>query len=246
MARSFFGFFFALFAIFSGFSFWVVCLAVLFAFPIVALAYYEILIDSAVRNFLKQFAQDNGFSYQRGLDKRIDAPCLLAMRGSFFAEDAINGDFIGYAFSIYNIHYEPRHNDMEFTKHFTMAMIDYKTKLPRIFLESRRHKYSFVNVKNIFDRESEKMIKLEGDFNKYFNLYIPKDYEIESLQIFAPDVMAALIDSSKDFDIEFFGSRVYIYSHKVIKSRENLFGLLGLVKLLVSELAPTLERLGRN
>lgn len=239
----FLGSFFAVWALFSGLAFWVACLAVLFAFPIVALTYYEILFDSAIRNFLKQFAQDNGFNYQRGLKKTIDAPVLLAMRGSFFAEDAISGNFIGYPFSIFNIHYEPRHNDMEFTKHFTMALIDYKTNLPRIFLESRRHKRSLENVKKEFDREAEQMVILEGDFNKYFDLYIPKEYEIEALQIFTPDVMAVLIDRSKAFDLEFFGDHLYVYSHKLIKSKKDLCDLYDLLKLMVNELAPTLERL---
>lgn len=75
-------------------------------------------------------------------------------------------------------------------------------------------------------------IKLEGDFNKYFTLNVPKGYELEAYQIFTPDVMADLIDKARDLNFEFSGSRLYIYAAKEVTTRIEFNRIFALVTFL--------------
>jgi hypothetical protein len=55
-------------------------------------------------------------------------------------------------------------------------------------------------------------LTLEGDFNKYFYFYCPKEYETDALYVFTPDVMALFIDEAQPFDAEFIDNWLFIYS----------------------------------
>ena len=57
----------------------------------------------------------------------------------------------------------------------------------------------------------DQVLSLEGDFDKYFTLYAPKDYERDALYIFTPDLMTLLIDNAHSFDAEVVDNRLYIY-----------------------------------
>ena len=86
-------------------------------------------------------------------------------------------------------------------------------------------------------------IQLEGDFNKYFTLKVPKGYETEAYQIFPPNVMADLIDRAKDLNFEFNGNKLYIYATKLILVREQLQAMFDLAEYL-DDLCPEREGCG--
>ena len=65
------------------------------------------------------------------------------------------------------------------------------------------------NLTDTFDRSQT--LALEGDFNEYFTLYAPKQYERDALYVFTPDVMAKLIDNGAQFDMEVIDDELYIY-----------------------------------
>lgn len=58
----------------------------------------------------------------------------------------------------------------------------------------------------------DQVISLEGDFDKYFTLYGPAEYQMDARYIFTPDVMATLIDGSSAFDAEIIDDKLYFYS----------------------------------
>lgn len=55
------------------------------------------------------------------------------------------------------------------------------------------------------------VLSLEGDFNKHFTLYAPRAYERDALYVFAPDLMAVMIDEAKNFDVEIVGRWIFFY-----------------------------------
>ena len=57
-------------------------------------------------------------------------------------------------------------------------------------------------------------LALEGDFNKYFKLFVPVGYERDALYIFTPDLMALLIDNANDFDAEMVDDQLYFYQRE--------------------------------
>jgi hypothetical protein len=58
------------------------------------------------------------------------------------------------------------------------------------------------------------VLSLEGDFDRYFTLYAPKEYERDALYVFTPDLMALMIDRLSNFDVEIVDNWLCIYAHK--------------------------------
>lgn len=58
----------------------------------------------------------------------------------------------------------------------------------------------------------EQRLSLEGDFDRYFTLYCPKQYERDALYVFTPDLMALLIDEAAPFDVEIVDRWMFVYS----------------------------------
>ena len=80
----------------------------------------------------------------------------------------------------------------------------------------------------------DESLRLEGNFNDYFLLYVPKGREQEAYQIFTPDVMAVLIDKASGLHFECVGNKVYIYKEGVITKREVFESLVELAQYLMS------------
>lgn len=57
------------------------------------------------------------------------------------------------------------------------------------------------------------VLSLEGDFDKYFTLYAPRQYAQDALYVFTPDLMALLIDRLGALDLEIVDNRLFLYSH---------------------------------
>jgi len=86
-------------------------------------------------------------------------------------------------------------------------------RLPHMILEARRNRSPFTNRVGD-DLVKRQALSLEGDFNRYFTLYAPREYERDALYVFAPDLMALLIDRVSAFDVEIVDDWLFVYSHK--------------------------------
>jgi hypothetical protein len=63
-----------------------------------------------------------------------------------------------------------------------------------------------------FAMHASQRLSLEGDFDRYFSLYCPVDYERDALQIFTPNLMQLLIDTTSDCDVELVDDWMFVYS----------------------------------
>ena len=82
--------------------------------------------------------------------------------------------------------------------------------LPHIVLEAQKHDNWFTGGLPL-DLDSEQRLSLEGDFDKHFTLYCPADFETDALYIFAPDLMALLIDEAGGKHVEIIGEWLFVY-----------------------------------
>jgi hypothetical protein len=226
-------------SVFSIMLFFILGSPLLLFFTAVIIISYFAYIQRKVRHFfMQQFALTNGYEYRiKGLVEEIKAPYLQMGRNSYI-EDIVTGIYKDCPIKFFNFSCTIGSGKSSRLISFTVCEIHYKTNLPRIILDSHQDFWT-----EGFNTYGEEVISLEGDFNKYFTLYIPKGYQIEALQIFTPDVMAKLIDKSKMFSLEFIEDHLYIYSGRVIGTKDDLYSLYELVKILIIELAPVLERL---
>lgn len=230
--------------------FWIICAILVFFLKSIApllicsglsIWFYTKIKRKARHSFMWQFAKDNGYKFEEKSSEEESLPSYLETGKNRKIEDVVSGEYLNCPIKFFNFSCDDPNPNKERDISFTVCSIRCKTNLPRIFLDSRAHSL----LENNFFKKSktERFISLEGDFDKYFTLYIPKGYEIEALTIFAPNVMAILIDKSKLFNLELMGDHINIYSFKRIETNEELNSLLNLAKILVVKLAPALERL---
>ena len=85
--------------------------------------------------------------------------------------------------------------------------------------------YKRQNLPATFDKSQ--ILSLEGDFDKYFTLYCPKEYERDALYVFTPDLMALLIDEAAPFDVEIVDDWMFVYSNVAFRTGDaNLYARL--------------------
>jgi hypothetical protein len=103
-------------------------------------------------------------------------------------------------------------------------------------LDSRKNNFLGSNLPDTFSRGQT--LSLEGDFNNYFTLYAPKEYERDALYVFTPDVMAAVVDAGQAYDMEVVDDNLMLYMPGLValNSEIKLKMLLGIVEKIGSEL----------
>ena len=70
----------------------------------------------------------------------------------------------------------------------------------------------------VFSRDQ--VLSLEGDFDRYFTLYAPKEYERDALYVLSPDLMVLLMDNAAPFTIEIVDDWMFVYSTKPFDMRD--------------------------
>ena len=60
--------------------------------------------------------------------------------------------------------------------------------------------------------EGRERLPLEGDFDKTFTLYCPAGYERDALEIFTPNLMQLLMDTTGGCDVELVDDWMFVYS----------------------------------
>lgn len=85
------------------------------------------------------------------------------------------------------------------SKELYYTAVEYKLhrKLPHLVFDSKKARGR--QFKSVFLKSQR--LSLEGDFNKYFDIYSPLFYHIDVLSFITPEVMQAMINL-KDYDIE--------------------------------------------
>ncbi len=81
-------------------------------------------------------------------------------------------------------------------------------------------------------------LKLEGNFNDHFTLYVPEGYERDAYYVFTPDVMAVLIDHGDKFDIEVVDDELVFYSKEKFRlhRQTHLTDALSVLQTVSSEI----------
>ena len=81
--------------------------------------------------------------------------------------------------------------------------------------------------------KEDQALSLEGDFDKYFTLYCPEGFERDALYVFAPDLMALLIDEAGGKHVEVIDDWMFVYrflgTESFFDESERLFRIVELV-----------------
>ncbi len=115
--------------------------------------------------------------------------------------------------------------------------------LPNIVLDSKKNNFlGITNLPSTFSRDQK--LQLEGNFNDYYTLYAPKEYERDVFYIFTPDVMQAFIDTQKSIDVEIVDNELYIYAEKMsdLSKPDNFKQLMHIVDILGDKVEKSSDR----
>jgi hypothetical protein len=211
--------------------------------PVFLIGYWGKMLHAQVeQKFFEQFAKVNGYSYVNKMNELpLTGALFLPSSENFLSqkngwlEHVISGEFKNKKVRLYSF-CQPGRNDSVMKR--TVFEIDYDTPLPRMLLKPDWH---MTYVKPIFKKEHH--LSLEGDFDQHFDLYVEKDFEIEALQIFTPDIMHRLQTDWRRLVIEFSHDSIFIYTMTVLSKKKDLEHIYSCAKYLIEKLSPVSQRM---
>ena len=160
---------------------------------------------------LERFAEANDLVFSP-LDANPRYPgAIFSVGGSRAAVDhfrAKSGRFLDLG----NYRYVTSSGKNSQTHTWGFMALELDRSLPHMVLDSRANNGLFgsTNLPAAFTKDQ--VLSLEGNFDQYFTLYCPKQYERDALYVFTPDLMALCIDEAAPFDIEVIDKWMFVYS----------------------------------
>jgi hypothetical protein len=194
-------------------------------------------------SFWKTFAERNGGSYE-GQGRVSKENALMFKQGTAqsitnmvtFREDNEVMKIFQFSFSKKNKILQQ--NLREY--YYTVFLFTLERNPPHMYLNYKANTYG-MNIGT--------SIPLPTEFEKSFTISIPQGYHIEVLQIFTPEILAAILDFGIHLDIEVCNNKIYFYIEKgqysgkisSVKHIEELEKKYNAVVALMGMLKPRLD-----
>lgn len=163
---------------------------------------------------LKEFAKVNNLVYSSNLSSENYQGVIFSNYASDRVESSImipaatgTADF---DIEVANYRYSKQYTDSKKTYYKGFVRVDLKKNLPNIVLNSKAND-SLLSDTLPGSFKSKQKLSLEGDFDKYFDLYTPSKYKRDALYFLTPDVMHSLIKNCSGVDVEIIDNHLYFY-----------------------------------
>jgi hypothetical protein len=200
-------------------------------------AAYGIIRKKAEDAFFQQFASTNGFAFQKmGLPDNLYGSLFFVGRNQT-GYDLVSGTFQKTPFVLFNYQYIIGEGKSSHVCVYTIFRLDFLSSLPPIFLKPKYCEFGGFVFGDI-SKDAREKLELEGDFDKYFDLWTKQGFEVEALQVFTPDFMQKIEDNWKQFSLEFVNSQIYIYSDHMITRDDELENMYQLIQYLIPKIVP--------
>jgi hypothetical protein len=209
----------------------------IFAFVVtIVLSLVSIVMYVQGADYIKRstFAAKNGFTYSAE-EKTSLSGVFEGVGTANKLSNIIRGVYTNGNFWIADYHYETGSGEHKQTHSYSVFVAKLPKDLPNILLDSKQNNHFGLGALPARYATSQKF-DLEGDFVKYFTLYVPDDYERDALYFLTPELMAILVDTCQDYDIEIVGSELRFYSSVTINFTEEV----------IAKILRTIEMLGRE
>jgi len=231
-------FYFAGFLILAGgvlFGYYTSEYMVAFVISFVLLFVLYALVQKRIRDSLiQQFARSLGYDFALTGDLSGVDGALFCVGHEREMSDVISGKDSGHPTRVFCYSYTTGEGKSKQVHVFTVFERTFDSIVPHIML----HRPDGIFSDDVPIFSGGVSLTLEGDFNKHFSLEVEKDFEMEAYEIFTPDVMQELIETSKKFNFEFYRNKLYIYMPKLIDTRNELDAMFTLSKKLCFEIEP--------
>jgi hypothetical protein len=181
-----------------------------FALFVYTASYSATVRQTLAHEFFKAFAEANHYSYAELGDIPNLSGRVFNLGHDKKFTDIITGQFQGLPMNLFNYSYkidrglDPKtHRQNEETHSFTILRIGFNSTLPEVVLNPTRN--TAVGTQGLV------RIDTPGEFDKKFNLWSAKEFELEALQIFGLDIMEDILAKFQKFSLEFTGNNTLIY-----------------------------------
>ncbi len=121
---------------------------------------------------------------------------------------------------------------------YCVSEVVFAGSFPHIYLNNTKNQ-NLSNLKGFFLPR----LSLPTELEKSFDLHGPKEYEIETLEIFTPDLLLCLLEIQWEHDLELADQKLYVFREKPIRTKQELEYEIERLKKLLEILAPKLNRL---
>ena len=164
---------------------------------------------------LQEFGRDNGLTFSP-LDDNPNYPGAIFHYGASRATVDHFRPVEGRFFDFGNFRYVVSTGKSSTTVTWGFLAMQLDRRLPHMLLDSvHNNSWRTGGLAGLFTRDQ--VLSLEGDFDKWFTLYCPKEYERDALYVFTPDLMALCIDEAAPFDIEIIDDWMLVYSPRAFR-----------------------------
>ena len=195
------------------------------------------------RFFMKRYAKNIGYTYtERGNAKDFKAT-FFNLGHDNLVKNIISGKNGNQTIKIFFYFYTVGSGKYSHTYENTLIENTFSGKMPHIILSKKVNLFFADNLPSF---PNSQKLSLEGDFNKYFTLLVEKGFEIEACQIFTPDFMQELIETSQFLSFEFFENKLYIHKQGIIDKRLELNAMLALSRNLCTHLEPVINSINND
>jgi hypothetical protein len=200
-----------------------------------------VIIQNKVQHqFYQQFAQANSFSYQKSGWHDGAVGALFDVGNGKKMSDIIVGKFKNLEICLFNYTYGKGSGKSRTTFNKTVLELELNSPVPHMMLLVD---FSFFGENLSGFLKHPNRIELPVELENQYNLYVEKEFEIEALQIFTPDVLAQFLDHYKQFSLDFESNKLYIYASKIITTKQELYTMYELAQYIIEKLAPVIGRL---
>lgn len=159
---------------------------------------------------LTRFAADNGLRFRTRSGSPNYQGMIFSQGDTRFEYDHLNST-TGRYFDFGNYQYSTGSGRSRSTTRWGFVALQLDRKLPNMVLDAKANNAIF-GISNLpITLRKDQVLSLEGNFNDYFTLYCPKEYETDALYVFTPDLMALLIDDATSFDVEIVDDWMFVY-----------------------------------
>jgi hypothetical protein len=159
---------------------------------------------------LSEFAAANGLQFRSSSANPNYSGMIFHLGDSRSARNHLNST-TGRFFDLGSFRYSTGSGKSRSTHDWGFLALNLDRQLPNMVLDSKENNTLFGSDLPITFKRDQ-ILSLEGDFDKHFTLYCPREYEQDALYVFTPDLMALLIDDAGSFDVEIVDDWMFIYS----------------------------------
>jgi len=180
----------------------------------------------------RQFAAINGWQMDiQNVPMNLVPPSLVNSGHSQRCSEVVDAKFDNVDCDLMTYEFTIGSGKSSQTFYFTIADVVLPKTFPHIILDSNKNRGGFRNIPGGYEN-----LKLEGDFDNYFKLYVVKGQEIDVLSIITPDVMQTLINADQQQDMEIYGNNLFFIGINDERSPAAMRTLLHSVSLLSAEI----------